>query len=92
MLAHHTVGGCPFNVGDLMGSGTISSKKREGFGALLEITDNGTLPIEIEGEKMTFLEDEDTVTFTGVCGDDEENLVGFGQCMGTIKSALQFDF
>lgn len=92
MLAHHTVGGCPFNVGDLMGSGTISSKERDGFGALLEITDNGKLPVDVNGEQRTFLEDGDTITFTGVCGDDEENLVGFGHCTGSIMPALQFNF
>ena len=92
MLAHHTVGGCPFNVGDLMGSGTISSQDRDGFGALLEITDNGKTPIDINGEQRTFLEDGDTVTFTGVCGNDEESLVGFGRCTGMILPAAQFLF
>ena len=92
MLAHHTIGGCPFNVGDLMGSGTISSQDREGFGALLEITDGGKTPIDINGEQRTFLEDGDTITFTGVCGDVEESLVGFGQCTGTILPAAQFQF
>lgn len=75
-----------------MGSGTISSQEREGFGALLEITDNGRLPMDINGEQRTFLEDGDTITFSGVCGDDEESLVGFGQCSGTIFPATQFPF
>ncbi len=75
-----------------MGSGTISSQDREGFGALLEITDDGKTPIDINGEARTFLEDGDTVTFTGVCGDVEESLVGFGRCTGTILPAVRFPF
>ena len=34
MLAHHTVGGCNFNTGDLIGSGTISGTERGSFGSL----------------------------------------------------------
>lgn len=41
MLAHHTIGGCPFNVGDLLGSGTISGESKSEKGCLLEQTDNG---------------------------------------------------
>lgn len=90
MLAHHTIGGCPFNVGDLMGSGTISGESRAEKGALLEQTENGKHELELEsGEKRTFLEDGDTVTLSGVCGTDEGALVGFGDCIGTIQPALE---
>jgi fumarylacetoacetase len=92
MLAHHTVGGCPFNVGDLMGSGTISGKDdRDSYGALLEQTENGQIPIQFDDdEERTFLQDGDTITFTGVCGVDQEQLVGFGQCSGMILPAVKF--
>jgi fumarylacetoacetase len=92
MLAQHTVGGCPFNVGDLMGSGTISGKDdRASYGALLEQTENGQIPIKFDsGEERTFLLDGDTITFQGVCGDDPTSLVGFGQCAGTILPAKKF--
>jgi fumarylacetoacetase len=92
MLAHHTVGGCPFNVGDLMGSGTISGKDdRDSYGALLEQTENGQIPVKLDGgEERTFILDGDTITFRGVCGDDQEKLVGFGECSGTILPAVQF--
>ncbi|KAF2428874.1 fumarylacetoacetate hydrolase FahA [Tothia fuscella] len=92
MLAHHTVGGCPFNVGDLMGSGTISGKDdRDSYGALLEQTENGQIPIKFDsGEERTFLLDGDTITFTGVCGNDPEQLVGFGECSGMILPAVKF--
>jgi fumarylacetoacetase len=90
MLAHHTVGGCPFNPGDLIGSGTISGVERGSFGSLFEQNEGGKASIEVCGEKRSFLEDGDTVIFTGVCGNGEYGLVGFGECMGTIKPAVKF--
>jgi fumarylacetoacetase len=93
MITHHTVGGCPFDVGDLMGSGTISGKgDHAAFGALLEQTENGQLSLKLDnGEERTFLEDGDTITFRGVCDDGSGNLVGFGECAGTILPAAEFD-
>ena len=90
MLAHHTVGGCPFNPGDLMGSGTISGVERGSFGSLFEQNEGGKANIEISEEKRVFLEDGDTVIFTGVCGSEQYGLVGFGQCVGSIKPAVRF--
>ena len=93
MLAHHTIGGCPFNVGDLMGSGTISGESRAEKGALLEQTENGKQDLTLEGgEKRTFLEDGDTVILSGVCGKEDGALVGFGECIGTIQPALEMVF
>ncbi|KIW06753.1 fumarylacetoacetase [Verruconis gallopava] len=93
MLAHHTVGGCPFNTGDLIGSGTISGKGDPStFGALLEQTENGKVSLKLNnGEERTFLLDGDTVTFRGVCDNGSGNLVGFGECSGTIQPAFNFD-
>jgi fumarylacetoacetase len=88
MLAHHTVGGCPFNTGDLIGSGTISGTDRGSFGSLFEQTDGGTSSVEVAGATRTFLEDGDIVTFSGVCGDEPYGLVGFGECTGKILSAV----
>ena len=91
MLAHHTVGGCPFNVGDLMGSGTISGQGQHEKGCLLEQTEGGKIAIELEGaETRHFLEDGDTVTITGVCG-EEGAMVGFGECSGTIQPAIKLE-
>ena len=89
MLAHHTIGGCPFNVGDLMGSGTISGKTKSEKGALLEQTENGKVELELEGgETRKFLEDGDTAILSGVCGNEDGALVGFGECVGRIEAAL----
>ncbi|KAF2401381.1 fumarylacetoacetate hydrolase-like protein [Trichodelitschia bisporula] len=92
MLAHHTVGGCPFNTGDLIGSGTISGADDPAtFGSLLENTENGTKAhVFNEEERRTFLQDGDTVTFRGICGEGEYGLVGFGECQGKILPAVEF--
>lgn len=88
MIAHHTVSGCPLSVGDLLGSGTISGTDPGSCGSLLEQTQGGKRRIELSGgESRLFLEDGDRVTMTGVCGDDEEGLVGFGECTGHILPA-----
>jgi fumarylacetoacetase len=93
MLAHHTIGGCPFNVGDLLGSGTISGESKAEKGCLLEQSENGKVEIELQGhEKRMFLEDGDTITITGVCGSQEGALVGFGECRGRIEPAPQLSF
>ncbi|CAK1355560.1 Fumarylacetoacetase [Cercospora beticola] len=93
MLAHHTIGGCPFNVGDLMGSGTISGTTKEEKGALLEQTENGKEDVKlVGGETRKFLEDGDTVSLTGHCGSENGAIVGFGQCIGRIEPALDIKF
>ena len=93
MLSHHTIGGCPFNVGDLMGSGTISGESNSERGSLLEQNENGKTDVILEGgERRKFLEDGDTVTIAGVCGSEDGALVGFGECTGRIESALDIKF
>lgn len=93
MLAHHTINGCPFSPGDLLGSGTISGDSPAEYGSFLEQSQNGKEPIRLSGGEMrTFLEDGDEVTIRGVCGHDEEALVGFGECVGRIEPALELKF
>lgn len=83
-LAHHTVNGCNVSVGDLMGSGTISGATEQNLGSMIEITWNGTKPIEIgEGRTRTYLENGDTITLSGYCG-DEHHGIGFGEVTGTV--------
>jgi len=87
MLAHHTSTGCNMNVGDLLGSGTISGTEPGSQGSLLEQTQNGKQPIKIaEGEERTFLQDGDEVVLRGVCG-ERGAYVGFGECRGRILPA-----
>lgn len=87
-IAHHTVGGCPLAVGDLMGSGTISGMEPGSFGSMLEQNKGGKESVQLQDEsERTFIEDGDTIIFRGCCGSDESALVGFGQCEGTILPA-----
>ena len=88
MLAHHTIGGCPMNVGDLLGSGTISGTETGTEGAMIETTKGGKETIKLEGGvERKFLQDGDTVVLRGICGSEEDGLVGFGECRGTIMPA-----
>ncbi|MCL1601967.1 MAG: fumarylacetoacetate hydrolase family protein [Actinomycetia bacterium] len=84
-LAHATVNGATIRPGDLFASGTVSGPTRDEFGSLLEISWNGTQPIELaDGAKRTFLNEGDTVTIRGRCTADGAVPIGFGNCGGTI--------
>ena len=86
-LVHHASSGCAMNVGDLLGSGTISGPEKDQRGSLLEISWNGTEPVELaSGVKRTFLEDGDSLVMRGWC-QGEGYRVGFGEVEGTIKPA-----
>jgi fumarylacetoacetase len=86
-LVHHASSGCAMNIGDLLGSGTISGPEKDQRGSLLEISWNGTEPIELPGDiKRTFLEDGDSLSFHGWCQGDGYR-VGFGEVEGTIVPA-----
>ncbi len=87
-LAHHTITGCNVRPGDLMASGTISGPAKENYGSLLELTWRGTEPIQFpNGETRKFLEDNDTVIFSGWCQGDRHR-VGFGEVKGTLLPAI----
>ncbi|KAK3115295.1 hypothetical protein LTR53_005518 [Teratosphaeriaceae sp. CCFEE 6253] len=89
MLAHHTVGGCPMNAGDLLGSGTISGLNDDDRGSLLEMSKGGKAPFKLsDGSERVFLKDGDTVTIRGWAGGDGASRVGFGHCSGTILPAV----
>jgi fumarylacetoacetase len=86
-LAHHAVGGCKMEVGDLLGSGTISGATRESRGSLLELSWAGTEPLTlVGGETRCFIEDGDTVILTG-WAEGADYRIGFGECLGKILPA-----
>ena len=86
-LMHHASSGCAMNVGDLLGSGTISGPKKNQRGSLLEISWNGTEPVELPGGiKRSFLEDGDSLVIRGWCQGNGYR-VGFGEVEGTILPA-----
>jgi fumarylacetoacetase len=87
-LAHHTTSGCPMNVGDLLGSGTISGPTRESRGSLLELSWGGKEPIDLPGgQTRSFIEDGDTLTLQGAAHGDGFT-IGFGDCTGKLLPAL----
>jgi fumarylacetoacetase len=87
-IAHHTVNGCNLNVGDLLGSGTISGNHPDSFGSLLEITWGGKNPITLpDGTERKFIEDFDTIIISGFA---EKNglRIDFGQVRTMILPAI----
>jgi fumarylacetoacetase len=86
-LVHHASSGCAMNIGDLLGSGTISGPGKQQRGSLLEISWNGSEPVELQGGvKRTFLEDGDSLVMRGWCQGDGYR-VGFGEVEGTVLPA-----
>jgi fumarylacetoacetase len=86
-LMHHASSGCAMNIGDLLGSGTISGPEKNQRGSLLEISWNGTEPVELaSGVTRTFLEDGDSLVMRGWC-EGNGYRVGFGEVEGTIVPA-----
>ncbi|OTG91953.1 fumarylacetoacetase [Acinetobacter sp. ANC 3813] len=91
-LTHHTIAGCNVQVGDLMGSGTISGATPNSYGSLLEITWNATKPLTLSnGEERSFIQDGDTLIMKGFCA--KEGLrIGFGEVSGKVLPAVNFNF
>jgi fumarylacetoacetase len=90
-LAHHAIGGCKMETGDLLGSGTISGPTKDSRGSLLELSWGGKEPLTLEtGETRTFIEDGDTMTLTG-WAQGPDYRIGFGECTGKILPALPVD-
>lgn len=87
-LAHHTVNGCNINVGDLMGSGTISGPEPHEFGSMMELSWKGTKPLKLnDGSERKFINDNDTVILKGYCQKGSVR-VGFGECRAKVLPAL----
>jgi fumarylacetoacetase len=65
-IAHLTANGASLRTGDLLATGTISGPLREERGSLIELSWNGTEPVELgDGSTRTFLEDGDEVVLRG---------------------------
>ena len=97
LVTHHASNGCNLQAGDLLGSGTISGREKTSRGCLLErnwdgefgdpVSGSQRTPLELpSGEKRDFLEDGDEVTMTAFCEKEGVARVGFGACVGRIKS------
>lgn len=83
-LAHHTVNGCNVNVGDMMGSGTISGPQPHEYGSMMELSWKGTKPLTLnDGTERKFINDNDTVILRGYC-QNELVRIGFGECKAKL--------
>lgn len=85
LLAHHTVGGCNLQPGDLLGTGTLSGPQPGQGGSLLELSQGGRQPLVLaSGETRAFLADGDTVILRAHCTGPGARRIGFGDCIGTV--------
>ena len=88
-LAHHSTSGCPMNVGDLLGSGTISGEQPHQRGSLLELSCGGKDPLSIAaGITRSFIEDGDSIEMSGNAK-GKGYKIGFGPCAGRVLPALE---
>ena len=88
MIAHHASNGCNFEIGDLIGSGTVSGPEPSSWASLLELTSGGSKPLALpNGEQRTFIEDGDEITFRGFCAKPGCARIGFGECRATVQPA-----
>ena len=93
MVAHHTVGGCNLQAGDLLGSGTISGPTLDQAGAMIELTASGRNPLTLDAgngktEQRGFLHDGDAVILKGWCEKPGVARIGFGESRGTVLPAI----
>ncbi|MBH0026551.1 fumarylacetoacetase [Pseudoalteromonas sp. SWN29] len=85
MVTHHTVNGCNFMPGDMLGSGTQSGPTHEEAGSLLELSRGGKEKITLSnGEQRSFLEDGDNVIMRGWCKKEGYVRIGFGSVESTV--------
>ncbi len=88
MVTHHTVNGCNFIPGDMLGSGTQSGPEHEEAGSMLELSKGGKEAITLKnGEQRKFLEDGDKVIMHGWCEKPGFARIGFGSVEATILPA-----
>ena len=87
MVAHHTSNGCPLAPGDLLGSGTISGPDLSACGSILEATQGGKVPVQLEsGEQRRFIEDGDDIILRARAHKPGFASIGFGPCVGRITT------
>ncbi len=88
LVAHHTSNGCNLQIGDLLGTGTLSGPQPGQGGSLLELSQGGRAPLGLPGgEQRAFLEDGDTVTLRAFCAAPGAVRIGLGSVSGTVLPA-----
>jgi fumarylacetoacetase len=87
LVAHVTSNGASLSAGDLLGTGTISGPERASWGSLMELGWGGERPLHLDdGSTRAWLEDDDTVTIRGWCGD--ENGAGGSVDLGKLTGKV----
>lgn len=76
------------NVGDLLGSGTISGPDAGSRESFMELSGGGIRKFEINGRCSTFLAAGDDVIIQGWYQNEAEDKFGFGKCRAQILEAL----
>lgn len=88
MIAHHASNGCNLRTGDLLGTGTISAPREDGFGSLMELSRGGSQPVQLpNGEERSFVADGDEVILSAIARMEGYASIGFGECRATILPA-----
>jgi fumarylacetoacetase len=88
-LAHLTANGASVRTGDLYASGTVSGPEPDQRGSFLELTWNGTEPVQLaDGSTRTFLADGDTVTISATAPGPDGDRIGLGEVTGSVRPAL----
>jgi fumarylacetoacetase len=87
-LAHLTVNGASVRTGDLYASGTVSGADRAQRGCLLELSWNGTEPVELDdGTERTWLQDGDEVVIAGAAPGPDGARIALGEVRGRVVAA-----
>ena len=86
MLAHMTSNGASLRCGDLYASGTVSGDRPDQRGSLLELSWNGTEPIDLGGQSRDFLADGDEVVISA-SAPGPHGRIGLGEVRGVVRPA-----
>ncbi|MGH6923769.1 MAG: fumarylacetoacetase [Propylenella sp.] len=90
LVAHQTSNGCNLIPGDLIGSGTISSRELGAVGSMIELTSGGTRPLSLSGgETRSFVEDGDAIILRASAERDGFSSIGFGECRAEVLPSTQ---
>ncbi len=88
MVAHQTSNGCNLQVGDVLGTGTISGPGADEFGALLDAYDATRSKLSFSDFERSFLLDGDQIMLEARAHREGRVSIGFGPCRGQILPAV----
>ncbi len=90
MIAHHTISGCNLQIGDLLGSGTISGPSQDSLGCLLERAALKMEPIHLpDGTTRQYLENGDEIILRAFAQKEGYPQIGFGECRGKVVKRIE---